>query len=161
MVNSRLLPDQGGDSLARCRGTPITVAANALAVVRACCSLFSWLQGGVYRRWLVVTFAVLVTASAVGDTARDIDGMCAAGGDGWHGGSSTSIIPGIGVFCRIYCWCMRGVVLRTRGHIGLLDGVRPTATLGVGAAATFDDVAPSTLCGSALSTLGGGGNSSL
>ena len=48
-----------------------------------------------------------------------------------------------------------------RGHVGLLDGVSPTATLGVGAVATLDGVAPSTLCGSALSTLGGAGDSSL
>ena len=50
---------------------------------------------------------------------------------------------------------------RMRGHVGLLDGVSPTATLGVGTVATLDGVAPSTLCGSAFSTLVGAGDSSL
>ena len=50
---------------------------------------------------------------------------------------------------------------RTYGHVGLLDSVRPTATLGAGAAAALDGVAPSTFCGLELSTLGGVGTSSL
>jgi hypothetical protein len=35
-VNFRLLPDQGGNSLAQCRGTPVAFVADALAVDRAC-----------------------------------------------------------------------------------------------------------------------------
>ena len=50
---------------------------------------------------------------------------------------------------------------RTRGHVGLLDDVRPTTTLGVEVVATLDGVALSTLCGLALSTLPGVDNSSL
>ena len=71
------------------------------------------------------------------------------------------MIAGIGVFRRVCRWYVRDVVWRMRGHIGLLDGVSPTATLGVGAVTTLDGVAPFTLCGSALSALGGAGDSSL
>ena len=108
-----------------------------------------------------VAVDVLVTVSAVGVAAVDIDGARATGEGGCLGGSSTYMIAGIGVFRRVCRWCVRGVVWRMRGHVGLLDGVSPTATLGVGAVATLDGVAPSTLCGSALSTLGGAGNSYL
>ena len=116
---------------------------------------------GVCGRWLPVAFDVLVTVSTIGGTAGDIDDARAAGGDSSRGGSSTSIIAGIGVFRRVCCWCVRGVVWRTCRHVGLLDGVRPTANLGAGAAATLGSVAQSTLCGLELSTLGGAETSSL
>ena len=62
------------------------------------------------------------------------------------GGSATSLMAGIGVFCLVCCWWMRGVVRRTLGSVGLLDDVMPVSNLW--AAAAF------TLCGGALSTLG-------
>ena len=63
-----------------------------------------------------------------------------------RGGSTTSIIVGIGVLDLVCRWWTRGVVRRFLGHVGLLDVDMPLRTLG-GAAA-------STLGGCALSTLG-------
>ena len=89
-VDIRLLLDQGGDSLA----WPLTVR---VALVRRG-------RRGVRGRWLLVAVDVLVTVLGLGGAAVDIDGARATGGDGSRGGSSTSIIAGIGVFRRVCRW---------------------------------------------------------
>ena len=45
-------------------------------------------------------------------------------------GLSTSMVVGIGVFCRVWCMSTRGVVCRICGHVELLDGVIILAALG-------------------------------
>ena len=59
---------------------------------------------GVLGRWLLVAVDVLVIVLGLGGAEVDIDGARATGGDGSRGGSSTSVIAGIGVFRRVCRW---------------------------------------------------------
>jgi hypothetical protein len=115
----------------------------------------------VRTRWLALALIAMGTESAVGGAAGGTQRRALSRGGVSQGGSSTSITSGIGVFRRVFCWCVRGVVWRTHGHVGLLDGVSLAATLGAGVGSTLDGVTPPTLCGSALSTLGDVATSSL
>ena len=45
------------------------------------------------------------------------------------GGSATSLMAGIGVFCLVCSWWMRGVFRRTLGSVRLPDDIMPASTL--------------------------------
>ena len=103
-------------------------------------------------RWLLLDGIAWGSESVIGGAEVECSGVGAA--DGADTGSGSS-------FHCVFCWCVRGVAWKTRGNVGLLDGVNPAVTLGAGTAFTFDGVVPYTLCGSALSTRGGVATSSL
>jgi hypothetical protein len=106
--------------------------------------------------WLMMGLAAGSCASMLGVGAAGLLSVVvdAGTGDGatHAGGWTVSMIAGMGVFLLVCRRWTLGVVCRFRGHVGLLDGVIPVATLGGGTLAT--------LCGGIPSTLGGGASNS-
>ena len=100
LVNRRLLLDQGGDSLTQSVVLLLCLLSMRWPLtVRVALDFLG--HSAVCERWSSVDLTMLMTVSAIGGTKREFEGARAAGGDGSHGGSSTSIIAGSGVFRRV------------------------------------------------------------
>ena len=112
----------------------------------------------VRHQWMELCGGVdLLLTTRLGDTV-----VCVRLGGGGGGGCPfASMISGINMFRCVCRGCMRVVDWRTCGYIGLLNGVNQVATLKDCVASTLGGVTPSTLYGSALSTLGDVATSSL